>query len=293
MKRPIYGLLTVIIFGITFSWMACDSDDPVSTSDEFEITRYILESEDGKELYTTDIFPAEPFYIAENTQILYIIDSSKRVIDIDFLTSGTNFYSYDNLPVAEADVIDEFTGNAVKLVFGDTAGIYPLSYTVTRTGYFVKLYDDSYNYRGWRFWGYGTGEMDPPGSFSNQTGTVFSTDPPETLAVAPRWRYFEKNQIVTLSVGDSLTFICDTAASVFTSVGGGAVVGHGTVLEGGDYMTGWRVSASEKFYRLIGIDMPWEFKIDTIYISIDPLVIEIDTSLIKSNSLFIPFKSAP
>ena len=125
-----------------------------------------------------------------------------------------------------------------------------------------------------------------------ETRFTFSTDPPETLAVTPRWRYFEKNQIVGLVDGDSITFSCDTAASIFTGIGSGAVVGRGTVAEGGDYRVGWRIPATDKFYSLIGVDLPWKFKVDTTYISIDPLIIETDTSLIKTNSLFIPYKAA-
>jgi len=292
MRRLFFVISMLSLMAVILSWIACDSNDPVSTSDEYELTRFIVDSEDGKELYTIELFPDAPFYINDNTEIYYRFDSNTRVIDIDYGASGTNFYGYDNIPVADVNVIDAYYGEAYKIVDGDTTERYPLVNNVTRMAYFLKLYDDSYNYRGWRFWGYATASIDPPGNFAVLSGPTFSTDPPETLNVTPRWVYFEKNQITALSAGDSITFNCNSAANIMTLNSSGDIVGFGTTPQGGDHITGWRLPTTSRFYQLIMVDMPWNYTFDTTFISLDPLIVTVDTSINKSADPIIPYKAA-
>lgn len=291
MRRSPYIIL-IFLIPIISGWMACNSEDPVSTSDDYEITRFILESLDGKELFTNNLFPTDPFLINDGSMLLYKIDSSSRVIDIKRSTSGENFYGYDNIAVATGKVVDVFYGYACKLDDIDTVAKYPMTYNISRSAYFAKLYDDSYSYRGWRFWGFSSAEMQPPGYFSSQDGISFSTAPPETLSVIPRWKYFEKNQIVALSAGDSITFVCDTPAVIFSLRSNGGVGAHGTSWQSGKYKTGFRIPSSSLFYKLIAVDMPWELNVETTFVDLDSTVIEVDTSLIKSGIPVIPYKTA-
>jgi len=292
MKRLLWRIAILSILAMVPVWMGCDEeDDPYITSDDFEITRYLEDSEDGVELYTTSLFPDEPVYIDDSTQIFYEIDSVSRSITIDYGTSGRDFYGYDNIATAVADVDDILFGTAYKIINGDTTEAHPLTDNIARSGYFLKLYNDNYNYRGWRFWGYSSSLIIPRGTFTVPNLPQFSTDPPETLSGSPSWVYFEKNQIVALAAGDSITFVCDEAANIFAP-GVGGISGYGPIADGGKYKAGWRLPATDQFYHLIYVDMPWVYKVDTTFISNDPPVLEIDTAIIKSGDPIVPYKAS-
>ncbi|MEW5923807.1 MAG: hypothetical protein AB1746_07455 [Candidatus Zixiibacteriota bacterium] len=291
MRRSISALAALMITAV-FGWLSCSSDDPVSTSDEYEITRFIVESLDGQELFTKKLIPTIPFTIYDGSRLYYKIDSSTRVIDITKSTSGENFYGYDNIAVAVGNVMDVFYGYAYKLSNEDTTAKYPLKYYISRNAYFAKLYDDTYSYRGWRFWGFSSAEMDPPGNISSEDGKNFSTDPPETLSVTPSWRYFEKNQIVALPAEDSVTFVCDTPAAIFSLKNNGEIGAYGTSLQSGKYKTGFHTPTSNLFYKLIMVDMPWELSVETTFIDDNPSLFTVDTSLNKSIIPIVPYKTA-
>lgn len=291
MRRFIVILAALMITAL-FGCLSCSSDDPVSTSDEYEITRYITESLDGKELFTMKLIPAVPFTINDGSRLYYKIDSSTRVVDINKSTSGENFYGYDNIAVAVGNVVDVLYGHAYKLNNTDTSAKYPLTLNISRNAYFAKLYDDSYSYRGWRFWGFSSAEMQPPGYFTSEHGVSFSTDPPETLSVIPRWRYFEKNQIVALPAGDSVSFVCDTAANIFSLLSNGDIGAYSTTFLNGKYRTGFHVPTTDLFYKLLMVDMPWELTVETTYVNDNPGILQIDTSLYKSIISIVPYKTA-
>lgn len=272
--------------------VTCSTPEPTHTTYEDEIRRFVLESEDGVELYATQIYPEDPFYLDDTLQVLYMFGSSERVITVNISSSPRDIYGFNSVYDAVATISDNLSGGLYKIIPGDTVLLYDAEVRLRRYTYFLKLYADDYEYHGWRFWGYSSdGASDTLfGAFTSASGKTFTALPSDSLPDSHLGSYFIlKNDIPILPKGDSLTYSSQTQDRIFTETGDGIVKGLNTALNGTIYTVGWRIpSAGSRFFHLITLAGPWTLDIDTLFS--DTVVIRVDTTILKLDDLVLPYK---
>lgn len=271
----------------------CDPQDPTYTTYYDEIKSFIMDSEDGRELFTTNIYPEEPFHIDDTLMVLYLFDSIARSIDIDISDKPRDIYGFNSKYEAVARISDKYHGGLYRISDNDTTLYLETEIRLERYAYFLKLYDDGYQYHGWRFWGYAAANASDTlyGTFTSQSGEVFSAAQGDDSPTSGLGNYFIlKNNIPRLPLNDSLTYLSDFEDIIFAETADGKIRGLNSITEGLKYKTGWRIpSATSKFYHLITFDGPWTMEYDTTYI--DSVVFYVDTALLKLHDFAIPYKA--
>nr|MBN2277893.1 hypothetical protein [candidate division Zixibacteria bacterium] len=277
-------VLMAVLFSLMVISISCSPDDPDKTTYFDEMRSFIEESVDGRELYTINLYPEDSYYADDTLRVMVHIDSTIRYYDCDIDTIPRDIGGFDQILNAVIEIHDFFYGRVDTIGNSDTAFYHYMESWVTRRAYFLKLYDDNYEYHGWRFWGYScvTTAAAAVGEFKSSGGEAFSTLPPDTMYIMyiPHikfWKYFNKNNVVIISPKDSIVFTTDQSLNVFPLVGGKVIGSFRTVLSGDKYTTGWRLpSSSEAFFNLFIVDGSW--------------VLDNDSTLVKKVDQAIPFK---
>jgi len=273
-------------------FISCSPDDPVITTYPEEMVHFIEDSEDGQELFTINVYPDDAYYANDTLMILLKIDSVSRDYEFDIDSSLRDIEGFDDVMNAVTSILDIFRGNIYVVSGADTTFYHPFISYLSRRAHFLKLYDDNYEYHGWRFWGYSVVQPSgsPQGDFISAGDTEFSTKPTDTLGYWPYWRYYNKNNIAYLAKGDSVTFESSQQLNVFVRSGRDNISAIRCQPFGGIYKTGWRAPASGSiFYNLATVEGIWDLDIDTTIIPGEGIT-GIDTTIVKMRDLAIPFK---
>ncbi len=284
-------LFTYLLPAVTALLIAgCSHEDPEYLTYEEEILRFIIDSPDGRELYSNQLYSEESFYIDDTLLVYYDIESMSRLpITVDISDKPKDVYIYKSIYDAYSEIKDVYSGNLCAISGSDTTILSPMTSTITRFAYFLKLFDDSSPYKGWIFWGYGCRATAPKGLFNNTKGVSFSSEPTDTLVDVPGQVFYQEDKFPILNRGDSLAFTSDSLTRIFAESNIRKIQTFTTLLDGDKYKTGWRIpSNTNRFINLIMFDAKIEFDLDTVYTG--PGEFYIDTSIQKENDFIIPYK---
>jgi len=266
-----------------------------------EMRNYINNSLDGRELYSTDIYPEEiSFAIDESGDLyLYRVDNVVRVISIDSLDlyePEKYIYPFNYIRDAVAVVDDEFTGYLRRIRGEDTTLAYKFESSLQRFAYFFKMYDDNYQYHGWRFWAYSCLNYSIDGCFKSYDSSLTFCAIATAPSSLPNYRlgryYVQEDDIPKLPLGDSISFWSDYPERLFVRNNSEDLMGINTNLIDGKYRTGWRIpQATNVFYNIITFDSNesgYYFKVDTVSVAGESLVVE--STFVKRGDYIIPYK---
>ena len=157
MHKLKYCLFIVIFFAGLFS---C-SDVPVDRVDYMrEMRNFINNSLDGKELYSTDLYPEDaPFAMDESGDLYFYrvisVDRSISADSIDLYEPVKDIYPFYDIRDAVIVINDDFIGEIYRIHANDTTLAYKFESSLQRFAYFLKRFGDTYQYHGWRFWAAG------------------------------------------------------------------------------------------------------------------------------------------
>ncbi|SYZ73336.1 hypothetical protein TRIP_C21454 [Candidatus Zixiibacteriota bacterium] len=295
MSRKLLIWPSVILVIMIIFWGCKKRTFTVESTYAEEMQRFIVDSDDGRELYRQDIFSDRPFYAYYDSLHLYFysIDSSHRRIRINIGSHVTDVYPYESIYNALGTVWDVYYGHLNRIDGADTVPAYILVDTLIRYAYFLKLYDDSYDYHGWRFWGFIGGKYNPVAS---QGGRVFGTAGNVSWPATPPGippvpgdsggYYINDDFIPKFSLADSLTLLTNIPDIIFVEKGDSGVAPIKAATYSTRFRAGWRLpSQTTELYHLIFFDIPGRFKVDTLQDN------SVESTLIKTYDYIIPFKA--
>lgn len=154
------GMLTLVVGSVL--WGGCKEQDVPFVIDTDELQRYIMETEDGKELFGIgSLAHSEPYTVPYDNGVYHdSFLSVKRGFDISIvpLTKAEDlvYMNYGNLGFlreAMVRVVDDFSIQTTR-VYPDSTVIDTVSRRLTRYGFFLKLGGDGQAYIGWSLWGF-------------------------------------------------------------------------------------------------------------------------------------------
>ncbi len=300
-QQPKYILLIIFIIAGLFS---C-GDVPVDSVNYLrEIKNYLNNSLDGQELFSTDLYPEDaPFAMDESGDLyFYRVENLSRSITVDSLDLYEPLkviYPFDLTRDAVAVIDDDFSGKIYRIRDNgttlDTTLAYKFENSLQRFAYFIKIYGDTYQYHGWRFWAYSGLNYSIDGAFANDSGTTFYATPVNASSL-PNYRlgryYILEDEIAKLPLGDSITFSSIYPERLFYRDRSDTIKAFNTILDDGTHKTGWQIPlATDIFYQLITFDSNesgYHFKVDTVSAAGEALVVE--STLVKRGDYVIPFK---
>ncbi len=296
-QKPKYGLLILFIVAGLFS---C-GDVPVDSVNYLrEIKNFINNSLDGKELYSTNLYPENaPFAMDESGDLyFYRVENKSRSITVDSLDLYEPLkviYPFDLTRDAVAAIDDDFSGKIYRIRGNDTTMAYKFENSLQRFAYFIKIYGDTYQYHGWRFWAYSGLNYSIDGAFASDSGATFDAKPVNASSL-PNSRlgryYILEDDMAKLPLGDSLTFSSNYSERLFYRDRSDSIKTFNTILDNGKHKTGLRIPQStDVFYQLITFDSNesgYHFKVDTVSAAGETLVVE--STLVKRSDYVIPFK---
>jgi hypothetical protein len=263
-----------------------------------EMTNFINADRDGKALFGLNIFSDASFLtndtlLGDSTiRCFYKYDSTVRKVSITIADTPSDIYPYQYVYDALAKIIDVGYGDVYRIIGIDTLYAYKLLDSLIRYAYFVKLYNDSYIYRGWRLLGYVQGPYMPylePGNrriVGNGNISMSAVPapgvPPNVLDSYQHNRNFiPDDTIPKFQLGDSLTLYSKIRDVIFTENGSDDVKALNVIPYQTYYRIGWRgPSATDMLYHLVRFNIPGKLLIkyvggqaDTTYLKIDDYVI--------------------
>ena len=294
-QKYFIGILFIVI-----GLLSC-TDVPVDTVDYYrEITNYINNSLDGSELFSTNLYPEDaPFAMDESGDLyFYRVENVSRSITMDSLDlfePSKQIYPFQYTRDVVASIDDDFSGNIYRIRGSDTTLAYKFESSLQRFAYFIKMFGDTYQYHGWRFWAYSGLNFSIDGSFANDTGLTISAMPTNVSSL-PNYRlgryYIVEDYIAKYSLGDTITFSSIYPERLFYRDQSDTIKAFNTVLNDGDQNTGMRIpAATDVFYQLITFDSDesgYHFKVDTVSAAGEAIVVE--STLVKRGDYVIPFK---
>jgi len=296
-QKAKYGLFILIIIA---SLLSCGELEVDSIDYVREIRNYINNSLDGKELYATDLYPEEaPFAMDESGDLYYYrVNNVARSISIDSLDLFEPvkiIYPFDYTIDVVAVIDDDFSGEIYRIRDNDTTLAYKFESSLQRFAYFIKMFGDTYQYHGWRFWAYSGLNYSIDGVFANDSGLTFNAMPVSASSL-PNYRlgryYIVEDYIAKLPLGDTVTFSSNYKERIFYRDRSDTIKAFNTVLDDGKYKTGWQIpSATDVFFQLITFDSDesgFYFKVDTL--SADGETFVVESTLVKRGDYVIPFK---
>jgi hypothetical protein len=268
--------------------ISCSKPSPTKTTYYDDLISLIQDSADGRELYSKDIYPPEPFRIDDTTLARFSFDSTSRSYKTSINTNPVDIFGFKSINTASVEINDGFYGR-LYLIRGSDSAYYSLTARLLRRAFFLKLYDDAHLYHGWRFWVYGSGCGFPEcevGTFRSAAGEQFASS---QTAVFSGYS-IEKNDMARLPLNDSLTYISQMRDRLFAEDNAGQIAAFSAVPDGSNFKTGWRIPrTTTRFFHLITVEAPWKMLLDTTFS--DTGVVAVDTSFEKLWDLIVPYKA--
>jgi len=286
----------IFVFFCIYMLPAGCSKNPsvVEYSYEDLIRSYVQDSEDGKALFSPDLYSSDAFaYGDAGERCFYIFDSTRRIENIAFGKNPKNIPPYDGVYDALVTITDKYYGSMMRVNGADTVRGYDVQNTVTRYGYFIKPFDDWYPYRGWEIWGFIGGKYTPdlPAGnrlLSGQSGASMPEIPPlgPPPSIGSNYSsgyYINFDDIKKFPPGDSMTLASHEKDLVFVEGNAGAIKPFNLSAAGNDYKAGWRIPAeTDKVYHLLTFDRGGYFVVDTVGQAVE-------STLIKTDDYVIPY----
>lgn len=270
----------LIIFAVAFFAYGCSKPDgPVVKTYNEEMLSFIADSQNGRELFPVNVYPTTLFRL-NNLDVQYQFDSIVRVYSDAFITGPKNVYGFNSTYDAVIEIQDRYFGKINKIIGAQSSLYYPLEIRLNRYAYFVKIYNDSYEYRGWRFWGYSVDNetIVNYGSFSgsNKTISAFFEEFRPTIGLG--YYFILRNNIESIPKGSNLNYDKFGDFVVFAETSDGI---RRTVT------SQWQTpSTTSIFYRQITVVGQFDYLLDTI--ATNPFVV--DTALLQKSDVIIPYK---
>lgn len=265
-----------------------------------EMSNFINNSLDGKELYSTDLFPEDaPFAMDESGDLYFyrVVNVSREITadSLDLYEPPKDIYPFNDTRDAVVVINDDFTGDIFRIRGNDTTLAYRFESSLQRFAYFIKRFGDSYQYHGWRFWAYSGLNYSIDGTFTTNSELTFSATP-TSAASLPNYRlgryYIVEDYIAKLPLGDSITFSSQYKERLFYRDRGDLIKAYNTVLDEGSYKTGMKLPQStDVFFQLITFDSnesSYYFRVDTLSAEGEAVVVE--STMVKNGDYVIPFK---
>jgi hypothetical protein len=309
MRRTI-AIFSLILLFIIISGSGCRKKvfQTDSTYAE-EMINFIENDLEGKDLYTKELFSQNPFVCHDTLlhdtlhQYFYAIDTINRRYSVDIAQNRNYVYPFDSVFDALVKIEDSIYARYYRINGIDTTPSYKVISAFTRYAYFVKLYNDSYLYRGWLFWGFIGGKYDEFQTLRHRivfssAGDTMSADPPiysppkpnppldDSGHVIPYDCYFiTADAMPDYALGDTLTLLSNARDFVHCRISDSAIIGINATQYNHRYRAGWRLSdATTIHYNLILFDMP------SSYFRIKTIGQTKESTLVKINSFIIPYK---
>lgn len=206
--KKIFVLIVLLIFMGT----GCEEIEIPILNDDDEIARYIADSDDARQLFTTEnLILSVPYTYPLDVGASYVdlVDSVKRTL-VTYIAADAIGGSYaapaqyfgppfGTTKDAEVTVTDKFFISTLRISGTDTT-VIPNVRNLNRYAYFIKIGDDGDAFSGWFLWAYNGGAPHPytrveitknsGGMFRGDTllNTTFnsilldvSTNPPDTI----------------------------------------------------------------------------------------------------------------
>ncbi len=291
MRQILFLVISAVTLLIT---IGCDDKaTPPYTLYSEEIEYFIKDSEDGKELFTQNLYPDESFTVGDTMEIFYTFDSVIRERIVLNIYDPQDLYGLSDKYSATADITDIYYGRLNRIEIDDTAS-YDLTINLNRSAFFIKLYNDNYPAHGWIFWRYDMMSKVPDATIDGENGLPFSTNDTGDFAwIGPsnNYYYLLEDFIPRYNRNDDMTLEIDRPEVIFTRNAGNTLVPLETSLSGGDNIVSWRApSATSDFFHLITINGAMIMDVDTTFDESGLIIRSVDTSFIKNEDFVLPFK---
>lgn len=279
----------------------CDEEESFASYYVDQLSLYIEEDIDGREIFSNDVYSTNPFIIDESgVRYFYKIDSTKRnnyIQAIVFPDSALDFAPYTDIKYAVVPVLDAYWGSLHKIeIGGDTAFCSAMTSLITRKGLFLKLYSDTYQYHGWRFWGYWS-ESDAPNETRTLTGPTLSGT--KTLHIGggnlsatslPTQvrAYFYYDTLPVFRAGQTMQFYSNDPDIISVRISQDSIKAFRAAPDGMGFTIDWKShSSGDPFNKLLLVEEPWYFDVDTIDYNI-PIV---ESTLVKYDDYVVFYKA--
>ena len=170
--------LATVTFGL---FWGCEEREVFSPDYGGELKQYLIDTEEGRELFRTAGLIAENPYTLPYDMAVYrdFVDSTWRSVDIPDSVYLYDFGIYGELPAVEVSVTDIFFVTTLRILETDNAPETTRIFSereVNRYGYFVKQGDDSKPFLGWKLWAFNSlGRYEQPVNLSVKTADGVNT----------------------------------------------------------------------------------------------------------------------
>ncbi len=235
---------TALVVGVGVILCGCEEKDITIVVDEDEVIRYVTETTECLELFSTSgLINSDPYTVpfdnAVYTDSILTIKSSYQafLVPLKVQKPGTNdtvansdtalyqdYGNYGKLREALVEVTDEFHVQTTR-TYADSTAVDSAWREITRYGFFLKLGDDGHEYLGWLLWGYngaGSAYNVPPFvvRLEKWDGSEFSGDysmyqdlPKSSELYIPRIPYVRLIELDTVVVRSRLTVSVERSES--------------------------------------------------------------------------------
>ncbi|UCD18006.1 MAG: hypothetical protein JSV44_03620 [Candidatus Zixiibacteriota bacterium] len=291
-------ILTVLLGGIIIAGFGCQDEHEIfNPTYRDQLLRLIVDTDDGREIYSANLFPDESFARDDSDdRYFYLIESRDRSISIVIANEPKKIDPYESIYDALATIIDVYIGSIQRInPGGDTTLAYPFRSTIVRYAYFLKLFNDSYPYLGWRLWGYYSPGNNPTADrrMVSSSGHVQMSlngqfnNPPNPLG------YYNTNYLLyddapIFPLGDTITYTSDVDDLCQAQTGAASFKMVNTEADASSYKGGWRIiNSKDPFHRLILIESAGVFHVDIL----DPGIPVVESSLVRTEDYVVFYKT--
>lgn len=255
----------ILLFSIIVAVISsCSDQDVYGINYQNELRRFIENDPDGIELFSQNIYPdsTASFQLDDGDDLyFYVIDNVARTMAYDINARLDTLFGFNSIVDAIVTINDDYTGTVYRIRGSDTTRAYGLESRLQRFAYFLKLYDNSHQYGGWRFWAYSCLNFTPDGYFMSISGDSIPVDRTKLNITDGIYRklgeyVIQKQEIDNIPQGDSITYYSKFKARIFAEESNDVFKAYiNDQAQGNLFYTGWRIpGASDRYYHLITID---------------------------------------
>jgi len=262
-KYRLPGIISLFLLTATVL-SSCSDKEVYNINYQNELRRFIDNDPDGMELFSQDVYPdsTASFKLDDSDDLyFYVIDNVTRTMAYDINTRLDTLFGFNSIVDAIVTINDDYAGAVYRIRGSDTTRAYGLESRLQRFAYFLKLYDNSHQYGGWRFWAYSCLNFTPDGYFLSITGDSIPVDRTKLNITDGIYRklgeyVIQKQEIDNIPAGDSIAYYSKFKSRIFAEGSNDVFRAYTNDLAQGNLLyTGWRIpDASDRYYHLITID---------------------------------------
>lgn len=288
--------IIIVLALLIATGLSCGDKEVYGINYQAQLVQFIEQDPDGIELYSQDIYPdsSETFALDDSEdRYFFMIDNVSRTYGYNIGTRPDTILGFYDVVDATVAINDIYTGDVYRIRDNDTSRAYGLESHVQRFAYFLKLYDNSYLYAGWRFRAYSCLNYSLNGYFltsDNDTIRAFQTSQITEVPNRNLGGYIvDKNDIVSVPPGDSITYLSTRQERLYGETSDSDYkIYDNNITSGNKLTTGWKVpSSSDRFYHLITID--GDFADYSFLVPTKAGKATADSILYKSHDIIVPY----